>query len=687
MQLEHCLSPSVMLSKKFLNVNTSYPNPGGSELALHDHSIISTTDNLERSSPLKKMARGMVTNQSEADNFPDSKEAPGDVVQRNKLSPPVLDGVAELRHNFDGSAADRYLQQLSQSSPAAQPSTSPATPCMAMFPYPSQHGPAHPAFSLGSPGRYMAHHHPVISNGAYNSLLANSSTQGYPSAAAGYPYTQQYGHSYQGGPPFYQFSSAQPGLVPGKAQVYLCNRPLWLKFHRHQTEMIITKQGRRMFPFLSFNMSGLDPTAHYNIFVDVILADPNHWRFQGGKWVPCGKADTNVQGNRVYMHPDSPNTGAHWMRQEISFGKLKLTNNKGASNNNGQMVVLQSLHKYQPRLHVVEVNEDGTEDPNQPGRVQTFTFPETQFIAVTAYQNTDITQLKIDHNPFAKGFRDNYDTIYTGCDMDRLTPSPSDSPRSQIVPGARYAMAGSFLQDQFVSSYAKSRFHPAAGTGPGADRSVPHTNGLLSPQQTEEPGAPSPQRWFVTPANNRLDFATSAYEAATDFAGNAATLLSYAAAGVKALPLQATSCTGRPIGYYSDPSGWGARTPPQYCSKSSAVLSCWPSNTASRTTAANSYLGDEGDSLATERSPLAGNEDSKPKDLSDSSWIETPTSIKSIDSTDSGIYEQAKRRRISPSDTPVSESSSPLKSEVLPPRDCEKTCAKDVGYYGFYSHS
>lgn len=57
------------------------------------------------------------------------------------------------------------------------------------------------------------------------------------------------------------------------------------------------------------------------------------------------------------------------------------------------MVVLQSLHKYQPRLHVVEVNEDGTEDTSQPGRVQTFTFPETQFIAVTAYQNTDVRRL------------------------------------------------------------------------------------------------------------------------------------------------------------------------------------------------------------------------------------------------------------------------------------------------------
>ena len=51
-----------------------------------------------------------------------------------------------------------------------------------------------------------------------------------------------------------------------------------------------------MFPFLSFNITGLNLTAHYNVFVEVILADPNHWRFQGGKWVTCGKADNNMQG-------------------------------------------------------------------------------------------------------------------------------------------------------------------------------------------------------------------------------------------------------------------------------------------------------------------------------------------------------------------------------------------------------
>lgn len=53
-----------------------------------------------------------------------------------------------------------------------------------------------------------------------------------------------------------------------------------------------------MFPFLSFNINGLNPTAHYNVFVEVVLADPNHWRFQGGKWVTCGKADNNMQGER-----------------------------------------------------------------------------------------------------------------------------------------------------------------------------------------------------------------------------------------------------------------------------------------------------------------------------------------------------------------------------------------------------
>lgn len=53
---------------------------------------------------------------------------------------------------------------------------------------------------------------------------------------------------------------------------------------------------RRMFPFLSFNISVLDPSVHYNVYVDVVLADQHHWRYQGGKWVQCGKAEGNMPG-------------------------------------------------------------------------------------------------------------------------------------------------------------------------------------------------------------------------------------------------------------------------------------------------------------------------------------------------------------------------------------------------------
>ena len=65
--------------------------------------------------------------------------------------------------------------------------------------------------------------------------------------------------------------------------------------------------------------------------------------------------------------------------------------------------ILNSMHKYQPRFHLVRAS-DILQLPYSTFR--TYVFKETQFIAVTAYQNEKITQLKIDHNPFAKGFRE-----------------------------------------------------------------------------------------------------------------------------------------------------------------------------------------------------------------------------------------------------------------------------------------
>ncbi|XP_037746323.1 eomesodermin homolog isoform X1 [Chelonia mydas] len=594
---------------------------------------------------------GMLSEAEAGEPFPGAGSKPG-APDGRKAAPcgeAELPPAAAARYPLDSLSAERYYLQ----SPGPQGAEL-GGPC-SLFPYPAaQHGSVYQ-----SPGGARYPYGSVLSPGGFSAAVCSPGGRAqFGGGGGGYQYGQG-----AAGPLYSPYPAAGscgglgalavPGSGPGlRAQVFLCNRPLWLKFHRHQTEMIITKQGRRMFPFLSFNITGLSPTAHYNVFVEVVLADPNHWRFQGGKWVTCGKADNNMQGNKVYVHPESPNTGAHWMRQEISFGKLKLTNNKGANNNNTQMIVLQSLHKYQPRLHIVEVTEDGVEDLNDSSKTQTFIFPETQFIAVTAYQNTDITQLKIDHNPFAKGFRDNYDSMYTASENDRLTPSPTDSPRShQIVPGARYSMQP-FFQEQFVNNLPPARFY-------NGERTVPQTNGLLSPQQNEEVANP-PQRWFVTPVQqpgtNKLDM--NSYE--TEYSPS--TLLPY---GIKSLPLQ----TSHALGYYPDPTfpsmaGWGSRG--SYQRKMATGLP-WTSRT----------------------SPPGFSEDHLPKEKVkeeiSSSWIETPPSIKSLDSNDSGVYTSAcKRRRLSPS-TSSNENSPTMKCEDMHAEDYSKDTSKGMGYYAFYT--
>ncbi|XP_074077063.1 T-box transcription factor TBX21-like [Macrotis lagotis] len=196
--------------------------------------------------------------------------------------------------------------------------------------------------------------------------------------------------------------------ISGKLKVVLCNYSLWLMFYSEQTEMILNKQGRRMFPFLAYKIHGMNPAAHYRVFLEIVPVDQQHWRYQNGKWCQCEEKENNVPGNRLYIHPDSPNTGAYWMKKEISFKKLKITNNMKAINNGNKMILLQSLRKYQPRLGIEEVRDGEHETPDSSSFIHNFTFPETEFITVTAYQNTKVSQLKINFNPFARGFRESY---------------------------------------------------------------------------------------------------------------------------------------------------------------------------------------------------------------------------------------------------------------------------------------
>ncbi|XP_076369494.1 uncharacterized protein LOC143256305 isoform X2 [Tachypleus tridentatus] len=187
--------------------------------------------------------------------------------------------------------------------------------------------------------------------------------------------------------------------VQDDPKVTLESKDLWEKFHTFGTEMVVTKTGRRMFPAFKVRLSGLDKKAKYIMLMDIVASDECRYKFHNRRWVVAGKADPEMPKG-MYIHPDSPSTGEQWMQKVVSFHKLKLTNN--ISDKHGYSI-LNSMHKYQPRFHLVRAN-DILKLPYSTFR--TYVFKETEFIAVTAYQNEKITQLKIENNPFAKGFRD-----------------------------------------------------------------------------------------------------------------------------------------------------------------------------------------------------------------------------------------------------------------------------------------
>uniref|UniRef100_A0A9J8BH08 T-box transcription factor 15 n=2 Tax=Cyprinus carpio carpio TaxID=630221 RepID=A0A9J8BH08_CYPCA len=199
-----------------------------------------------------------------------------------------------------------------------------------------------------------------------------------------------------------------PSASMEEIQVELQCADLWKRFHDIGTEMIITKAGRRMFPAMRVKIVGLDPHQQYYIAMDIVPVDNKRYRYvyHSSKWMVAGNADSPVPP-RAYIHPDSLASGDTWMRQVISFDKLKLTNNE--LDDQGH-IILHSMHKYQPRVHVIRKDFSSELSPTKPvptgEGVKTFSFPETVFTTVTAYQNQQITRLKIDRNPFAKGFRD-----------------------------------------------------------------------------------------------------------------------------------------------------------------------------------------------------------------------------------------------------------------------------------------
>lgn len=184
--------------------------------------------------------------------------------------------------------------------------------------------------------------------------------------------------------------------------------------------------------------------------------------YHSSQWMVAGNTDHSCITPRLYIHPDSPCSGETWMRQIISFDRVKLTNNEmddkghvgvgqprregagqgterhpgrtmrrtGSSRGGGlrdegwvppleknptvglfsvpfslsqglnllstlSQIILQSMHKYKPRVHVIAQDSrfDLAQIQSLPAEgVQTFSFQETEFTTVTAYQNQQVPE-------------------------------------------------------------------------------------------------------------------------------------------------------------------------------------------------------------------------------------------------------------------------------------------------------
>lgn len=199
------------------------------------------------------------------------------------------------------------------------------------------------------------------------------------------PQPQRHGHNNSS-------SSSSSSLASASfVEAKLEEPELWRAFNSQTNEMIVTKSGRRMFPVIKVSISNLDPRAMYWIAIEFVQMESHRWKYVNGEWAPGGKSEPS-SSKSLYVHPESPNFGAHWMKDCISFSKAKLTNKP--TDQLGQ-VVLNSLHKYQPKIHVIRVSTEQDMKPYQKNRIDTFQFPETQFIAVTAYQNENVSSQSI----------------------------------------------------------------------------------------------------------------------------------------------------------------------------------------------------------------------------------------------------------------------------------------------------
>ncbi|TGZ57999.1 T-box protein 2 [Temnothorax longispinosus] len=96
--------------------------------------------------------------------------------------------------------------------------------------------------------------------------------------------------------------------------------------------MIITKSGRRMFPSVQINVSGLEKRENYYVFMEIAPASDRrkYCGYQNGAknsnmggWSFTRPAEPQEPfGYGIYKHPESPATGSRWMDNQLQSASI-----------------------------------------------------------------------------------------------------------------------------------------------------------------------------------------------------------------------------------------------------------------------------------------------------------------------------------------------------------------------------
>lgn len=225
----------------------------------------------------------------------------------------------------------------------------------------------------------------------------------------------------------------------------LQEQPLWQQFHEHHNEMIITKAGRCLFPLIRINLEEapdgtlwIDPDAYYRISIMMRPMDEHKWKWRQGRWTPLLASmpvsdQYHAGANELVFYEKQ--RGSEIIEAGLSFDRLKLSNRPIASGSS--TICLLSFRRYLPVVRLTHIVGDSSQElafkrQESSSKEQELSFQETEFIAVTHYQNDQITLLKKSYNPHAKGFVINDEpSSVQGTHSWMLTPertSPASSP-------------------------------------------------------------------------------------------------------------------------------------------------------------------------------------------------------------------------------------------------------------------